>query len=777
MSLSRLLRNEAPQIGGPTARWRAVFDDMAMEGRLRVASGVERAADATWLRTGDFRRWAAHCLRMAGVAAALGILSLLALAAYPYVGGEARWMHLQTLDDCTRSVTVYDARGWLGRIPAAMLPSAAGAPNRCQEIRAAGWRAHSTGYVADPPDEWWAMLVAAEDRRHGTWGSVHCVDVPALAAVGLGLLRGRQDRGGSTLAMQLSRSMRGRAARPGEGAVAKARRKLTELADAAVLCRGLGGAHSPEFRRWVARHLPCVHGTASSRLGGSVYSIEDCARVVFGKELDETDLAEQAILVAAARRHVLFAPADDGEGQRRARERWVRIQGRALRALELFTEDDPAATTARAKVAGMELPTPKIAPALRRLLPEDPVRRVGVVANPERRVTYFAHGEVKEALGEVLDAYGELPRDLVSVELTPDAADNAAFKRNVEKGLDEIDRRDRVLLDLPPPSRSTAPRADVTLSLADGKGHVLRHYSAGHDRLWSGANGKRGADWRYRPDSEDRAIGSVAKILAALLIGARFQTTDTLCNRRVDGLRNPDGSRGFRSCRAPEARVAPPVAFAKSMNLPVTWALAQEPPQDIAKLVGNAGLQLPRDVAPRIAVAFGMVAGGTRALHRLAAAVSRGARGREASAVLPTLIKTLVFRDDDGQVRRLSFDEIRDRGQIYLSARFRSPEVGPFVAEVLGAPARRGGTLAGLNRIVRAAGGAHLIAKSGTTTTTDEKIRDQLVAGSFVDRTGDQKTFHLLIGSPDPAVPLSGPGGVPRTERLQLIEALLGGVG
>ena len=749
--------------------------------RLALARIVQAVTDAAVVERANAVDTPARALTgaaaIASVFAATAGAAVIGLAAYPHLAGGSRLTELRTLDACTRSVEVHDARGRLGRVPVSMLTPLVEESGRCRAAEAAGWRAHTAGHVAAPSNDWWRLLTAAEDRRHDAWTSVNCVDLLALGAAVWHALRARPDRGGSTLAMQLSRSLRGLAPNRNERWRDRFRRKATEIGDAAVLCHALGGPGAPELRRWVARHLPCIHGTASSRLGGSIYGIDDCARIVFGKPAAALDLAEHAILVAAVRRHVLVAPADDAAGQRRARERWDRIRGRALRVLDAAFGPDAAATeTVRAKIAGMAVPPPVVAPALRQLLPDNPVRRVGIAANPERRVAHFARGEMTQALGEVLDVYGEIPRDLIGIELTVDAADNARFKRAVEGVLADIDQRRRLLLDLPPAAGSTAQTADVTLSLADGAGRVVRHYSAGHDRVWSGANAKRDTRRRYRADREDRHVGSIAKMLAAPLLGAEFRTSDAFCNRWLDDLRNPDGNTGFRSCRPPRAWVQAPAVFARSLNLPIAWALRRVPAARIQAVVADAGLRPAAGMAPRVTLAFGAVAANPRAHHRLAAALNRGARRRPARAVQPTLIQTLFFHDEDGGVRSVRFDDIRDPGRIDLSAWFLPPRVAAFVSRVLAAPARPGGTLAGLDRIVHAAGGSSLIAKSGTTTTADDRIRDQLATGSFVDRSGQQHTFHLLIGAPDPARPLADPDyGVSRDARLRLIETLIAG--
>ena len=757
-----------------TLRWL----DAATIVRWKLARFIQAVQDSPvvlWTYDIEWQRWVAT----GGAAAAVvmmvvGSIPTILVIAYPHVAGESRWGDLQTLDECVQSPMVFGAGGeWLGRVPASLMDES----DHCRELRQAGWREHTTDYLKNPPEKWWAMLVAAEDRKLGTRSSVNCVDLAALYRVGLNVLTGRLDRGGSSIAMQVSRSLRGTAPSADERLLDKIPRKLTELADATVICRKLGGAHAPELRRWAARHLPCVHGTKSSKLGGSIYGLDACSRILFGKAPEELDLAELAILVAANWRHVLLAPSDKPGEQQLARRRWGQIKKRALLVVVLtYKSESPAVKEVKARLASMDLPpVPAVAPDLAALLPGDPAERIAVAANPEKRVTHFARGEITQAMGELRDVYGEAPRNLIGIELTLDLARNAKFKRTVEKRLDEIELRRQLQLDLPPADGSTTSAADVTLSLVDDDGRVIRHYSAGYYRVWSGSNAKRDADGRYQPDREDRAIGSIAKMVAAPLIGARFDASGTLCNARLGGLRNSDGSQGFQRCQAPAAQVKARRAFAKSWNLPIAWALKPVAPQRIEALVAGAGLRLLHGVEPRVAVAFGMVAGGPRAQHRLAAALNRGARGRPAWAIQPTLIKTLYFRDEDGGVQTVAFDDVRDRGRIDLSEWFENKRVGPFVANVLGAPAQRGGTLAGLDRIVRNSQSSHLIAKSGTVTTSDSRIRDQIVLGSFVNRAGDQNTFQMLIGAPDPRSPLAGHGGIPVTDRLGLIEALLGG--
>ena len=757
--LNQLKTDTLWRIGLRRTRWREGVRDLR-----RAARGYE------------LQRYCRPTILAAAIlAATTGTVTLavfVGITAYPYLA-DSRLPELKLLDACSRAIAVYDAGGWIGNIPTSMMSGFSDTSERCRQSVLDGWHAHQSGYVVHPPAAWWKMLVAIEDRRHGSFSSINCVDLPALGVVAGNVLLGRWHRGGSSIAMQLSRSLRGRAPSADETIPDKARRKLTEIADATVLCRALGGAHGRELKRWVARHLPCMHGTAGSRLGGTIYGLEGCSWIAFGKAVGELDLAEQAVLVAAVRRHILVS-ADDPADRRRAADRWEQILERAVFAIDsVFGPDDPEAHSAKLKLVELKPWVPAMRPALQDLLPADSTESIAVAGNPARRVAYFAHGEVNQALGEILDLYGGIPDELVGMELTVDVADNAAVKRDIEAVLDGRAAARPLRLDLPPPSGTADRMADVSMSLvADGR--VLRLYSSGHDRVWSGANAKRDESGRYQPQREDRAIGSVAKIMAAVLLGTRFTTTDGFCNRWLGGLRNAGGNRGFRSCAVSAAWVGARIAFARSLNLPVAWALRAVPEMDIRTLVADAGLQLSDPtVAPHVSLAFGMVTGGVRQQSRLVAALHRGSRGRVPEAVLPTLIRSLHFRKEDGSIRSVDFDAVRDHARIDLSAWFENPHAGAFVAEMLMAPAAAGGTLAGLDRIVRSAGGSKLIAKSGTTTTPHGHIRDQLAVGGFLGDDGKEMTFHLLIGSSHPERPLADRVGVSRVDQLRLIETLL----
>ena len=214
--------------------------------------------------------------------------------------------------------------------------------------------------------------------------------------------------------------------------------------------------------------------------------------------------------------------------------------------------------------------------------------------------------------------------------------------------------------------------------------------------------------------------------------------------------------------------------YAKSLSLAVAWSMKRILPQDLRALVAAAGLGLPhQDTAPRVGIAFGMVTGTIRHLHRLFGALHRGALGRPALAVLPSLIDQIQWRRQDGGLQHVEFETVRERGEIDLSPWFRNPSVGDFLLSILAAPTRSGGTLHGLDSALQQVGATKLIAKSGTTTTKERKIRDNWVAGAFLGPNQEIMTFVLQIGAPNPNYPLADQGGVSRKTKNRLIQEMI----
>ena len=152
--------------------------------------------------------------------------------------------------------------------------------------------------------------------------------------------------------MQLVRSIK---TLPNQPTGAKFRRKFIEIRDTPLLYEHLGGA-GRELKLWAARHLPCAMGSPGSRLGGSLYGLEDCSRILFDKPHTQLTLPEQAILAASAKFQIILAPEDDQDGQCLSQEYWEKTVARALLMLD-GKQGDPAFEAAKAVVMAMNIPT------------------------------------------------------------------------------------------------------------------------------------------------------------------------------------------------------------------------------------------------------------------------------------------------------------------------------------------------------------------------------------------------------------------------------------
>ena len=168
------------------------------------------------------------------------------------IDGKARWQKFQFADLRARAVALYDSEGryfgivhpetendHLGEFERADLAPLDAAPD------------HKAVPVAEAPPYFWRCVVFTEDRHRGEWRNRNGVDVLNLARLPV------SSRGGSTLEMQLARSMWKMHSRNSSPVV----RKLQELSEAPVLNRYLvQGGDTSGLERWFSQHIPLVQG-------------------------------------------------------------------------------------------------------------------------------------------------------------------------------------------------------------------------------------------------------------------------------------------------------------------------------------------------------------------------------------------------------------------------------------------------------------------------------------------------------------------------------------
>lgn len=649
-------------------------------------------------------------------------------------------------DRHSQAIEILDARErWLGIVPAAMEPAIADVGS------VANWPEHRALAVAAVPQAWLDVLIALEDRHTGSWRSACGIDAGAIGrAAVLGLI-GHSGRGGSTLAMQLVRSMRHLAPGADGSTLARLKRKMLEIRHGAMLACALGGTRDPRFQRLLARHLPLVQGTPESRMGGVLYGLGMAAGVLFGKRIGELDLAEQAVLAAAVRRHVLLAPDDDADGIALRNNRWEEVKGRARLGLRLaYGNEGEGVSAALDRLAAMAAPRAVLADEIARVVEGGPAERFKLAANPEYRTAALLKGEVVTAQGELWNRFAADYRGKVTgIRLSVDAADNLAFKRRVEDALAVTEAQLGERLNLPLLARSKAGDvAQVVLIEADAAGRIRRHYLNSAEPAGLGLGWRRNGQGEVELVASDRHTGSVAKAALAVLLGTQDTTAARYCNQRTaDGrVHNWDGDAGVASCDAAGAWHTVGDVFGRSLNLPLLWRLKSVADADLIELARRAGLRPDRGAPPASALVLGMASASPVQLTAMMQAIGNGVTGRPAVAPQPRIVASYRVLESDGAMRSVA---VPAESAVDLAPYFAAGGAAGFVRHVLAAPLKSGGTL---SAVAAGHGGGLHLAKTGTTTV-DGGIRDKWVIG-VRETAGDVRSYALLIGTADPARPL-----------------------
>lgn len=629
--------------------------------------------------------------------------------------------------------------------------------------------------VDEVPPVWWEVAVALEDRHFDRPPWFYGIDVFALRHA----IAGR--RGASTLAMQVTSNLLGDKAREYSArgwarAYFRYKRKLRELASTPSLVAATAADDYRWLKRLAATHLPVMHG----QIGGSTVGIASAGWILFGKTPLELSPGEQAVLAAALKHNILVKRQPDEA----VRATWQRVRQRARHGLTLaYATGDPRRVLGMAQIDAMpELP-PLFFHADRRL-------PLSARAHVVHRRLYTGGPAAIQAQAELTDRYGltalaDLP--LRGYALTLDADENFRFKLRMDQVAEslgaELGHKCRLFLPLgratahqtpcaTVPGVPAAERAQVLTVLANGRGEVVRFYQSGStEPIYAGVQGRNSPDGRYDPTAEIRDIGSIAKVAAAVLLAGEGDTADSLyCRHGFAGRLDSDGSTGHADCKQPGAMIPARAAFARSSSLALLWRLQQVPRVRLQALAADLGLQLPADVDPAYALAFGQVRASPQRVHTLMHAVGRLALGL---AAMPQPVHIVGRLDADAHDPAPAPAEPARLAGIRLARDLATPQARQFVRDVLGAVvAHPQGTLRFLAGL--APGGtavtAHL-AKTGTPVNGANQATDKFVTGALLHR-GRYFSYLLLVRAPHPG-PFPLGQGLTAQDFRPLLDALL----
>lgn len=700
----------------------------------RQARAAVRGSD--YHRADTRRRVRARAMHLrASVAVGLGGAAA-AMFTYPYWAPSSWTAPYLEQHRLTEAIALEDRKGgWIGVVDRSLTARARG-------VAGAAPVPPYVAMEAAPPEDFIRLLYALEDGHIGSWRSIHGIDVVGVARGVKSLLLGGDGPGGSSLAAQLVRTMDG--TNPGsQSAFDKIQRKAHEFKHAPLLYHSLGGANSPEFQSYLARHLTFVIGAPGSRMGTPLHGLELASQVVLSKPAARLERFESAMFAAAVKAPIILAPASSPEGVAARDARWRRVQNRAVRALELAYPDDPGLRADIAAVRAMPAPSgPRGADGAYR--PAATSGAFQIWANPEIRGLAYASGELRAAYGQLTDALApEEMRRLNGIRLTIDVKENMRFKLRLRRDLEAAQGLyGRALTG---PLVGDQAKADVIAALVKD-GRIVRFYANMQEPAFYGGWNERDAQGRYDPAKAMRPIGSTGKAMLAPLLGQSDTVATRYCNKQHGNVQNAGGKKGG-SCTDPRMWLPARAVYGHSYNLPLIWRLRDVPDAKLRDLADRYRLRLPGRLKPSETIVLGAATARPADIVRMIDAIGRGAAGVPARAGLPTIVGAFRTQGQDWKPWQPT------SGTLDISDQLAKAGARDFVRGVLSAPVERGGTLAG---IAQALGTArdHL-GKSGTSQAGNPgRDRGKFAIGSFT-RGGGHYAYFLMVDGRDPAVGLA----------------------
>ncbi|MFN7164960.1 MAG: transglycosylase domain-containing protein [Hyphomonas sp.] len=604
------------------------------------------------------------------------------------INGKARWNAFQFADLRAKAVALYDSQGrYFGIVHPETENDHLGEFERDDLSPFNTSPDHKAVPVADAPPYFWRCVVFTEDRHRGEWRNRYGVDALHLARLPV------SSRGGSTIEMQLARSMWKMHSRNSNPLL----RKFHELSEAPVLNRYLvKDGDTRGLERWFSQHVPLVQGGGDEQ--GSIYGVYAAGQFLFGKRAEELDAAEQLVLAAAVRRPIAWPASEERRaeilydliGVEEDRRRALLCASDEARLADgtRVIEDARVRAATRTRLAALRVPANvgQTDPVFLDILRRDGMTAEAPPMAPMRLAKALAPNLQSEVVAELTDLLAP-PDDAVvtkavetpparrqptrlqgthpwrgkvrEVEVTIDIARNSAFRSRAREAamtlgesLEETGRYRKGAL----PQRVVNTLGSLSvldgdtplvIAAADETGRIVRYYNSSAVTAYSGYGATRpmirgfgrGA---YDRSHETRPVGSVAKLAAALLLaeGGAGDAGRTVSNACMPGLQQRCAT---SASGATPQRVSLRRAFGSSLNPAVVRALGEG--TTIARsleLMDALGFYLPerhRQTPMATNLALGRFAGRPRAVHWLAAASLAAAKGETGVVTQPYFVE------------------------------------------------------------------------------------------------------------------------------------------
>ncbi|GEM_PF-5598636 len=605
--------------------------------------------------------------------------------------------------------------------------------------------------VTTLPPHWWTMVVLLEDANRHRWYHIGGIDWSQFPKMAARFLLGRPNSGASTLEMQLIKTLN---ADTDVGGLLRLKRKLRDLLHAPAVARALDEA---QLAHWAAAHFPLTDS--------GPHGLEAASWLLFNRPAAQLDLAHQAILAAAVKRRIRTRPRDQA-GWEAAQRRWQGTLRRAHLALERLAQAGhiDSKQLQRAHLALERIPQPDLrpGPTLSHCLEHRERDDIDLAARKlDIRAKFIAQGELRQVNAELSPLLGrDWPRHASRIRLTIDRDTNCNAKW-------QIHRRHRAWtqrLGLP------QEKTYLVVAVADHTGRLIRFYATSAYPQYLAFRLQGGRFQRTAPHGDQRRIGSIGKVFAALLAGRAGDRADTpyyrLRRARLIGrypyqqrswYRNADGFTGHADANEPGAAIPARLAFARSDNLAVMERLARIPhlARQADTLLDAFGF-FPGDLhAPIPDLALGNLHGSPRLVHGLFAPLAAPEAGLTPDC-RPSLLEHLEGHPQQQRRLHQRLTEARhQRLQQCRKARHwlqNNPGLD-FVHQVLGAvldPQAHGSASRHLAAL--RPGGPHRprlsIAKTGTVTADPERRTTRWVwlGGAFITADGRRYSYLAHAG-------------------------------
>lgn len=657
-------------------------------------------------------------------------------------------------------------------------------------IRVSLLKDHKTSHVEQVPPYFWKCAKHLEDRYIATSRNPFGVDFKST------LLSLPSGRGGSTITMQLFRSLEKDYPSNQESRSDKLSRKYREILYTPSLQHFLYSQNGEEsIANWVSNHTALIQGGFKY----DVVGVEGASRVLFGKSHQELTIAEQLILADAILLPFYFNPNNNFEISQSRINRVVhgvkqkgetdesyfnRLSGRAARcALSNYVVGDADRNIVIADLLEFRnsIHRPKLSESIAATMEEYIPSAFSRARNPELISNSILIGGARFAVvDELRNRFGNNFHEHVkSAQLTLGASQQITFSYKMWDAIGDLQSSPRwcarsrggsyIIRSKTCVNREYNYQIPITVSVADETGKIVRFFSTDQYDGYFGGIRHRDSDGFYSRQTEDREIASLGKVAAAILIGETGSASlkDKYSNSCLGALTS-------RKCFRPGSKhprfVSPETAFGESLNDAVIRQLGQTDQRSAKEFMAKHGFSFltsdsamsQEDTPEATRIALGRYSASPQNAHSLMMTTLDYIQNNPTQSIKrPTFFESLEIEEP---IETINLDRdytLSRQGRSYVRSVLSAP-----LCLATGTLRRAGQWCASRNdRLIfhfsktgtRGTGVTKSAQKSLNESSLNEY--DWWIGGGFETIHGSSYTYIIRLGTGSPAEPFSSNSG------------------